>query len=111
MPVNYFVWGQRGGGGGGGEGTGYATTSGPPEVFSGSLGVGVTNISFSNSTTDVYVFNTDDADNFEVSFDGGATYLEIYSLRDLHIKTQVDSITLRSTVANVTYKVIAVLDS
>lgn len=111
MTVMKYDWGRLSGGSSGGDTPVVPSDSlyGPPEQFSGSLGVGDTTLTFSAPTKSVQVINQDDSDGFSISFDGGTTWIAVGSYGQVRENVSVNSIILRSTVADVDYAVVAVL--
>ena len=112
MSVKHYEWGVTVGGTtpGGGSGAPAAALFGTPDQQSGTAPVGDTTINFATSTKWVHVLNTDQANDLQVSFDGGADWQTISSLGDIKEEIVVTSLILRTTVAT-TYSIIAALSA
>lgn len=111
MGVQHYEWGKVAGGS-----SGSGTTTAPAEAlygegqeFQGALPIGDTIITFTAPTKSVQVINQDDNNGFEVSFDGGATWVSLNTYGQVRENVTVTSIILRSIAAGVSYYVIGVL--
>lgn len=111
MPVKFYEFGQLVGGSdsGGGSAAPVDALYGPGQTFEGVLPIGNTTITFANTTKSVQVINGDDTDSFDLSIDGGLTWVHLGPYGQFKENISVGSIILRSTTAGVDYTVIAVL--
>jgi hypothetical protein len=120
MTVSYHQWGlllggidpatglpviPASGGGGGGGGV-----SGPPEMFSGTLGGGVTTITFSAETVGISIRNTDDGNALEYSFDN-ATWFSCIAYQVIQEGVQIEHLYLRAVAGAPTYQVLGLLSA
>jgi len=111
MTVKHYEWGEVVGGSGGGGGAPAAAPFGPEESFAGTLGAATVTITFSANTKNVSIYNTDNTDYMEVSFDGGTVWIPIDPNGNRKEPVSVGSILLRTVTGTPSYTVIAVLQS
>jgi hypothetical protein len=118
MTTTYYQWGLLQGGidpatglpvipasGGGGGGV-----SGVPQQFSGTLGLGVTTITFSDETVGVSIRNTHDSAALEYSFDN-ATWFSCIAYQVIQEGVQIEHLYLRAVAGAPTYQVLGLLSA
>ncbi len=84
--------------------------SGPGEQFAGTLGAGVTTITFSRSTNGVAIRNTSDTSALEYSFDN-ATWFTCIAYQVVQEGVKTDAVYLRAVSGTPTYEVLGILNS
>jgi hypothetical protein len=109
----YFEWGNLMGGmtPSGAPVIPAAAPYGPPEEFSGTLGAGVTTITFTQRTKRVTIRNTHDTQILNYSLDGGATWFVSGPYQVVQEWVNITNLQLRPAVAGETptYEITAVL--
>jgi hypothetical protein len=85
-------------------------TVGPPEQFSGTLGAGVTTISFSHPTVNVTIRNTDDINALEYSYDN-VTWFRSLAYQVVQESVQISDLYLRAVAGAPTYEVLGTLSA
>jgi hypothetical protein len=113
MSVSFYQWGVLTGGIDPDSGiapTMGGTPYGPPEQFSGTLGGGVTIITFTRDTKFITIRNTDDTDALQYSFDT-ITWFTAIAYQVIQEVVKTGSIYLRAVAGTPTYEVLGVLIS
>ncbi|MHC4249787.1 MAG: hypothetical protein ACYS9X_11730 [Planctomycetota bacterium] len=82
-------------------------TPGTPEQYVGTIGVAPQTVTFSGPTKQVTVSNPTKDKTFEVSFDGGASYMQLTGVSILSLPCRVTGLRLRSISDVLPYGIIA----
>jgi hypothetical protein len=82
-------------------------TPGTPQQFAGSVGVTALPITFSGPTKHVLVVNPSFTGTLEVSFNGGASFLQVPGRGQLSLPCRVTGIVIRSGGGTVDYGIVA----
>jgi hypothetical protein len=84
-------------------------TPGTPEQHVGTVDVPTQTVTFSGPTKHVVVSNPTKDKTFEVSFDGGASFMEVTGVSILSLPCRVTSLQIRSLTDPLPYGIIAVV--
>ncbi len=111
MTVLKYDWGNLTGGSSGGDTPVAPSDSsyGTPECFSGTALVGTTTITFTSATKSVHVYNRDDVESMDVSFDGGVSWITVAVGGDIREYISITSLQIRVAAGEVDYYIIAAL--